>query len=50
MQREASMRRLDASDTAVAGRLAQQPDGEVSTSTRTAVAHVGERTLTELSA
>jgi hypothetical protein len=44
------MRRLDASDTAVAGRLAQQTHGEVSTSMKTAVTHVGERTPTELSA
>ena len=50
MQREASMRRLDASDTAIAGRLAQQPHGEVSTSMKTAIAHVGERTPTERSA
>jgi hypothetical protein len=50
MQREAGMRRLDASDPAVAGRLAQQPHGEVSTSTTTAITDVGDRTPTERSA
>jgi hypothetical protein len=44
------MRRLDAADTAVAMRLAQQPHGEVSTSRNPAPPHLRARTPTELSA
>ena len=50
MQREASMCRLGASDTAVVVRLAQRPHGEVSASLKTAIAHLRERKPTEHSA
>jgi hypothetical protein len=49
MQREASMRRLDASNTAVAVRLAKPSHGEVGMSMTTVITHVEERTRTELS-
>jgi hypothetical protein len=47
MQREAGMSRLGASDTAVAVRRAQRPHRRVSTSTKTAITRLRERTPTE---
>jgi hypothetical protein len=47
MQREAGMSRLGAADTAVAVRRAQRPHGRVSTSTKTAITRLRERTPTE---